>query len=822
MDKIHLICNAHLDPVWLWEWEEGAAEVLSTFRTVADFCEEFDGFVFNHNEAILYKWVEEYDIDLFNRIQVLVKKGKWNIMGGWHLQPDCNMPSGESIVRHILTGKKYFKDKFGVECTTSLNFDSFGHSRGLVQILKKCGYDSYIICRSGPNADKLPSDDFIWTGYEGSQVIVHKSSENYNSINGKALEKLEEWIDSKKDIKTGLFLWGVGDHGGGPSRKDIKDINSFMDKTCNDTNIIHSKPENYFDEVSLNRESLPRYSSGLNPVAQGCYTSQIRVKQKHRQLENDLYMVEKMLSNTNMQCGMAYPKEELDSAFYDLMTSEFHDALPGTAIKKVEDATLRILEHGLEIASRLKARAFFKLASGQEKVKDGQSVILVYNPHPYKVKKIIDCELVLPVQNWEDEFSYPIMHKGDTIIPCQAEQELSNFRMDWRKHAVFEAELEPSQMSRFNVSFQVLKKKPEPKVKQLDGKIILKNSELEVVINCKTGLIDKYVVDNVNYLKGNAFDPTVMEDTYNSWGSYSKYNNIVGKFTLMSKEEGNNYSGLLNKTLDSIRIIEDGEVRTVVEALFIYNHSTLVMTYFVPKSGTEVQLQVRVFWCEKDKLLKLNLPTKFQTGKYIGETMYGHEELESNGEEVVAQKWVGITDGSKMFTIANDCIYGSSCNNGEIGLTLLRSPGYSTTNFLGRIAVPQDRFTERMDQGERLYNFWIKGRNYEESLNLISREALCHNEKPYALAYCPSGLGEKLLPLIMLEDSAAEITAFKKDENSDDYIIRVFEPTGISRSMVLRIPTLKIKKEIKLKGFEVKTLRVKCNGSISEEEFMCI
>lgn len=99
--NVHLICNAHLDPAWLWELEEGMAEALATFRIAADLCEQFEGFVFNHNEALLYQWVEEHDNALFSRIQRLVTQGKWHIMGGWFLQPDCNMPSGESMIRQI-------------------------------------------------------------------------------------------------------------------------------------------------------------------------------------------------------------------------------------------------------------------------------------------------------------------------------------------------------------------------------------------------------------------------------------------------------------------------------------------------------------------------------------------------------------------------------------------------------------------------------------------------------------------------------------------------------------------------------------------------
>ena len=137
--QVFMICNAHLDPVWQWEWEEGAAEAISTFRVAADFCEEYEGFIFNHNEALLYRWVEEYEPELFERIKALVKKGRCHIMGGWYLQSDCNIPSGESFVRQILEGHEYFMEKFGVVPKIANSFDAFGHSRGLVQILAKSG-----------------------------------------------------------------------------------------------------------------------------------------------------------------------------------------------------------------------------------------------------------------------------------------------------------------------------------------------------------------------------------------------------------------------------------------------------------------------------------------------------------------------------------------------------------------------------------------------------------------------------------------------------------------------------------------------------------
>ena len=124
MKTVHLVCNAHLDPIWQWEWEEGAAAALSTFRAAADLADEFD-YIFCHNEVTLYKYIEEYAPELFARIKKLIREGKWHIMGGWYLQPDCNMPQGESFVRQIQVGHAYFREKFGENPTPAINFDPF-------------------------------------------------------------------------------------------------------------------------------------------------------------------------------------------------------------------------------------------------------------------------------------------------------------------------------------------------------------------------------------------------------------------------------------------------------------------------------------------------------------------------------------------------------------------------------------------------------------------------------------------------------------------------------------------------------------------------
>jgi alpha-mannosidase len=819
MKTLHLICNAHLDPVWLWEWEEGAAEALSTFRVSAEFCEEFSGFVFNHNEVTLYKWVEEYEPELFERIQKLVKQGKWHIMGGWYLQPDCNMPSGESFVRQMLIGRNYFWDKFGVAPTTAINFDPFGHSRGLVQIMKKAGFDSYLFCRPGVNDCPLPAEDFIWVGYDGSEIMGHRAAEHYLSALGKADHKINKYLEKHPNQEVGSVLWGVGNHGGGPSRVDLEKLKVLI-KDNKEFKILHSTPEAYFKQLKESGATLPRHEKDLNSWAVGCYTSQIRIKQKHRLLENELYMVEKMMSHVSILGLTKYPYDEIHEVACDLMVAEFHDILPGSSIQNVEEASLRLIDHGLEILSRIKARAFFILARGQKKAKENEIPILAYNPHPFKVIGSFECEFQLADQNWKEEFTLPIIYQNGLKIPSQPEKELSNLNLDWRKRVVFKAELEPGQMNRFDVKLEIVPAKPAPKLFPENGLLKFKTKELEVDINCKTGLVDRYSINGEEYLKPNAFTPLVMEDNDDPWGMETmNFNKVSGQFTLMSDEKGTKFSGIHDKTLPSVRVIEDGDVRTVIEALFQYADSFLIQTYKLPKQGTEVEVQVRLHWNEKSKMLKLSVPTKITEGIYTGQVAYGREDLTGGGKEVVAQKWSAINHlkSDRVFTCINDGIYGSDFKDGEMRLSLLRSSGYSGHPIQKRPIMAQDRYSSRIDQGERFYRFWLNGGKYNDRMNAIDREALALNEKPFVLSFFPSGAGEVPKVSLVLSDSTILVTAFKKCERSNDYIIRLFEPIGKKTITNLEIPLLGVRKEISLNSFEIKTLKLDVKTKLLSE-----
>ncbi|MGI5868987.1 MAG: hypothetical protein ACOX9C_06065 [Kiritimatiellia bacterium] len=250
-DRVHLIANAHLDPMYMWQWEEGVAEAVSTFRSAVALCEDNRTYVFNHNEAFPYDWIRRLDPELFARIQRMVRAGRWHVMGGWFVQPDCNLPCGESFVRQMVSGLVFFERHFGVRPRTAVNLDSFGHTRGLVQILKKTGFDAYLFCRPGIGAQSvLPSDDFVWVGFDGSEVLGHRSAEHYNSGFGEAGDKLAKWLATSRPDGPSPFLWGVGNHGGGPSRKDVADLNRLIAES-EAVEIRHSTPDAFFQDLGL-------------------------------------------------------------------------------------------------------------------------------------------------------------------------------------------------------------------------------------------------------------------------------------------------------------------------------------------------------------------------------------------------------------------------------------------------------------------------------------------------------------------------------------------------------------------------------------------
>ena len=206
MKKIHLIGNAHLDPVWLWQWQEGFSEIKATFRSALDRMDEFPDYNFTSACSLYYMWIEKSDKKMFNEIVKKVREGRWCIVGGWYLQPDCNLPCGESFARHALVSQRYFKEKFGVTAEVGYNVDSFGHNGNLPKILSNSGMSKYIFMRPMPHEKNLPQSLFNWESSDGSSVVTYRIPFFYN-IDQTRFEMFERVKDSrKKVIRTPILI----------------------------------------------------------------------------------------------------------------------------------------------------------------------------------------------------------------------------------------------------------------------------------------------------------------------------------------------------------------------------------------------------------------------------------------------------------------------------------------------------------------------------------------------------------------------------------------------------------------------------------------
>ena len=824
--RLVLVCNSHIDPVWLWPWEEGLAAALSTFRAAADLCDEFEGFVFCHNEALLYEWVEEHEPALFARIRDLVRAGRWQVCGGWYLQADCNLPSGESLVRQVVTGLRYFLDRFGVRPRVAFNVDAFGHSRGLVQVLAKAGYTGYLFCRPDAKHMALPSNDFVWAGYDGSALLAHRAAEHYNSEGGRARAKVESWLARYPDREDGVLLWGVGNHGGGASREDLRAL-AVLKRETSDREIVHGSPEDYFDRLAVRGSQLPRVEHGLNPWAPGCYTSMSTVKRAHRRLEALLYATEKMLASAAVQGLTAYPHADLDAAIRALLFAEFHDVLAGSSVEEVETQALQRLGYGLDIVERLRTRAFFALLAGEPRAVQGEYPVFVCNPHPFPVTGTMTCELQPPEPNADSgSMLVPDLTLPDgTPVPVQLEKESCNIQVDQRKRIVFRTTIAPSAMTRLACRLRSATRSPAAGPRPVSGTCHHRGEDCEVDVDGLTGVITGYRSRGQSFVDRGAFLPLVMRDSADPWGMKVRgFRDVLGAFSPMPPRDVATLAGVAASELAPVRVIEDGPVRTVIEAVFAHGRSTLRLRYALPTRGTEIEVEARVLWAETDAMLKLAVPTALAGMHVLSQSVFGVERPAGEEEELVGHRWLACVsaDHAWALTVITDATWGFDVAGSEVRLSCLRSPAYAghPVDDVTPI-VRQDRVEPRVDRGEHVFRFWVNAGPAADRLAAIDREATVHSEAPMVLVAFPSGGGTPAVPGAILSDAAVQMPAMKLSDDGLRLIVRLFEPTGSARSTRLAIPALRVETDVRMAPFEIKTLAIDlATGAVGETDLL--
>lgn len=818
-----MISNAHLDPIWQWQWEEGAVEALSTFRAAVKLLDMFPEYVFVHNESLLYEWVEELEPTLFKRISSLIRDGRWIVVGGWYVQPDCNIPGGESFVRQILVGKRYFIEKFGVEPTAGYNVDSFGHNGGLPQILSKSGYKYYLHFRPQPNELELPNELYLWLGVDGSEIIACRPElGHYVTDAGKGIDKAVEGIDLvRKNRRGAMAFWGVGDHGGGASAEELEELRKVID-SCEDVEIRHSDPEAYFDSIAELRDSLPVVKGDIQRCFTGCYTSAARIKRAHRQAEGLIAQAERFATLAAHTAGIPYPAEELDAAWKGLLFNQFHDILAGSSSEAGTQDGIDIFGHCTTIARKVRLKSALALAALDPPTEDGIPVY-VFNPHAQAYIGPVEADLMIDYRpTWKGEVHVEVRDASGNLVPYQEETPTSRLPFEWRKKITFVAGVPPLSCARYMVHTNTAPNSAESAamVTNTSNSFVVQTGRLRAIFDRTSGqlwrLMDLH--EGRELLRDTGIGLLVIDDTGDSWGTgVDSYREVVGRFTRADAETLARLSGQngADPLVSAIRVIEDGPVRTVVESVLKYGSSTAITQYSFYPNTSHVDIKVRVNWCEPRRMLKLAIPTTLAGAAARCEIPYGAIARETDGTEWPGQRWTVMELKDYLVGLVNTGQYGFDAKNAELRLSLLRSPVFCHNYGL---ELEADRTHTFMDLGEHEIRLALAFGRRDAAMERVIELTNRMNMPPFVMPYFPNGPEDAYNPANLSAESFISIApanvilgALKVAEDGNGYIVRIHESAGL-RTCAMLFSALAGDCEIELGPYELKSFRISKSG----------
>jgi alpha-mannosidase len=798
---VHLICTAHLDPVWQWRWDEGAAEALATFGTAADLLDEHPDFIFCHNEAVLYQWVEELDPGLFKRIKTHVRAGRWAVGGGWYLQPDANLPGLESLVRQIGEGRRYFRDKFGAVPVVAYNFDSFGHSGGLPQILKRAGYGMYVHMRPQAEDLALPSDLYRWRGVDGTEVLAYRIAVGLYHTERDNIEKRlqdagELALRLGRDVPV---FWGLGDHGGGATREDLRRIAEFR-RAEKRVSLVHSTPDRVFAALKKAGKTAPVVTGDLERCFTGCYTSLSRLKRRAQESLGLLVQTEALRAAAWWAKGLKYPAAELRRAWNGHLFNDFHDILSGSCTEPAEHDALALYGKVEDEARRLRLGA--AAAFNRGRLRRLHIPVTVLNANPALTRVPVEVECMADYRPfWTGTWHLRLYDLEGREIPCQEEQPEALLPFNgWRRKLVFMAELPGLGARHYEARAFAGQRPAETKSGAL-------HFSLSARVDAKTGLIDSFAAGPTECLAGPMPRFLVVHDDADSWGTGRwSYRDVTAEFALDGAP----------------RIIEQGPVRTVTESVFVYRASRVVLRTAQYPDWPVLGFELRVTWNEENKRLKLSLPTRFSAPAALVEVPGGAIRRPADGDEHVHGRWLMIEgDGETPVALglAHSGLHGFDFREGEVRLSVLRSPAYCHE----RGFVPAERpIRKYSDIGVHEIRFFMMAGTPDDVRSRLPGLADGLSSPPFALAHLPVGAVTGGHGILSVEPANIRMTACKQAWDGQALVIRLHEAAGMDTAADLKISLPggtepgRLSKRLRFKPFEIKSLRVERDGSASE------
>jgi alpha-mannosidase len=785
---LHMIGNAHIDAVWLWPWQEGYQEARATFRAALDRIEEYPDFVFTCDSIAYLAWIEEHDPDLFAELRKQVRAGRFEIVGGWWVEPDCNIPGGEGFVRHALYSQRFLADRFGMMASVGCNVDPFGQNATIPQLLLKSGMDSYVFMRPQPHEAQLPGPTFWWRAADGSQVLTYRIPHEYcgpaghlGTHVGKALAQLPHTTDPL------MCFYGVGNHGGGPTRANIDSINE-LDGSDQFPRMLFSTVEAFFDAAAAGGE-LPEYTGEIQPHGVGCYSAHSGIKKLIRQTEHALQAAEKWTAVAGAVAAMPPVTDQFEQAWRQVLLNHFHDTAAGTALPSAYDDARDQLGEARSIAARLQNRAIQSI-SRQIAVpaEEGMAPLAAFNPHPWPVTTTVEVEFGSQLGRGG------IVAVDDTGRRTAVQVARSSTVTGGRRVLVVPVELPPLGYRLYRLYADATAGTAAA------GGTVLENEHLRVVVDPETGWLSSLVhkaggTDLVDADAARAAHAAVLDDQTDTWGhGVVSYRDVIGRFTPVS-----------------VRMVEEGPVRQVLRVDSAYGASTLREDFVLVQGARHVEVRVTIDWHERLKMLKLRFPTGLTNVTATHAIPYGHLERTNDGHETVSHTWVDVSGvlarRAAGLSVLNDAKYGVDVTDGEIGLTALRSPPYA---WHIPQPLPEDGDYEVMDQGVQRFTYRLLPHAGDWREAGTARAAAELDQRPVALleSFHDGPMPQHRSFADVRDAGNVVVTVVKRAEDGGGHIVRGYETNGEAGSATIHLPFLRRTVLSEFEPHEIKTLFV--------------
>ncbi len=762
MKAYYLVGNAHLDPVWQWRWQEGSAEAKATVRSALDRMKEFPDFRFVCSSASIYRWLEEFDEEMFEEIKARVREGRFVIVGGWHVQPDCNLPSGEGFARQSLYAQRYFKETLGVTAKVGYNVDSFGHHAMLPQILKKSGMNAYIFMRPAPFEKELEANLFDWVSPDGSRVTTFRIMDPYcfKFETTEALAERMQFLDGTANEGQDAMpiFYGVGNHGGGPTIRHIEVMNEYA-AAHPEVEMIYSDLSDFFDRVS--DVPRPELHDDLQHHAPGCYATVSRIKNGIRRAECSLGAAENYSMLARTLLAKNYPTDRFAQAWREVCFCHFHDSMDGCSVAPVYDDTDLMLGAARHTAAVAENNALQSIswATDTSADKDKGLPVFVFNPHGYEIESVVTVNQ--RSESVVDAEGNVVLSQSVTspAAPCSSRTDTAmRVKVPALGYAVYYLREEGAAEQERTV--RAIPTEGAHAAGRLCGPV-LENEFWRIQFEDYSGyiasMVDKRTGENV--LTGRAAVPTVIDEYYHDTWSHgnSFFVDTMARFSDAT-----------------ISIVEDGALLSTVKVVSHYNDSVMTLYFTLCAKDETLYIRGNVDWHEKHKMLKLAFPMRVENPVADYEIPFGVMRRPADGEEEPGLSWVAVRNEENGcgYAFLNDSSYSTSIKDGCVKLTVLRSPIYADH---GASRDGERTYTE---QGLRTFAYAVMACGAENAP--VIRAARLLNTPPVNIVenWHEGKWTDKRYAGISIDADNVMLSAIKRSEDGQGTVVRLYETEG--------------------------------------------